>query len=139
MKINKTVEVSTYYISHSITCCLLHFIQIQRNALGVNLCGLYYIILYFHLYILTCLSPHQEELYTRENKLCTCIPDSFPLYVVVSDDRSDELKRAGENMYCKLYKFSPSAFCCWICISKMYHIYIYISCTLFKSVRLHFK
>jgi hypothetical protein len=64
-----------------------------------------YITCYFLLYILTCLSPQQEELYTRENKLYACIPDSFLTYVVVSDDRSDELKHAGENdMYCKLYK-----------------------------------
>ena len=124
MKVNKTVEVSTYCISHSIICCLLHYYLYKSREMHLESIYVVYITCYFLLYILTCLSPHQEELYTRENKLYACIPDSFPLYVVVSDDRSDELKYAGENdMYCKLYKFSPSAFCFWICISKIFHIY----------------
>jgi hypothetical protein len=124
MKVNKTIQVSTYCISHSIICCLLHYYLYKSREMHLESFCVVYITCYFLLYILTCLSPHQEELYTRENKLFACIPDSFLLYVVVSDDRWDELKHAGENdTYCKLYKFSPSACCCWICISKIYHIY----------------
>jgi len=94
MKVNKTIEVSTYSISHSVICCLLHYYLYKSREMHLESFCVVYITFYFLLYILTFVSPHQEELYTSENKLFACIPDSFLLYVVVSDDCSDELKHA---------------------------------------------
>jgi uncharacterized membrane protein len=89
MKINKTVEVSTYHSSHSIICCLLHNHLYKSREMQLESICVVYITCSFLLYILTFLSPYQEELYTRENKLYACIPDNFLLYVVVPDDHSD--------------------------------------------------
>jgi hypothetical protein len=109
-------------ISRIIIFCLLHYYLYKSRELHLESICMVCIICYFLVCILARLCLHQEELNKRENQLYACIPDSFLLYVVVCDDRSDEPKHGGENyMYCKLYKFSPSAFCC-ICVSKMYHV-----------------
>jgi hypothetical protein len=125
MKINKTVEISTYCISHSIICCLLHYYLYKSREMHLESICVVYIACYFFLYILTCLSPSSGRTIYKRKQVMRLYSRQFSLVCGrVWWSHSDELKHAGENdMCCKLYKFSPSAFCCWICISKMYHIY----------------
>jgi hypothetical protein len=81
MKIKKIVEVSTYFTYQFFLCITQLFIQVQQNGGGVSLYSLCYM-----LFSSTAdPSHHQGELNTRENKLYTCVPDSFVLYLVVAD------------------------------------------------------